>query len=278
VAALLEIEDLRTQIKLRQGVVHAVDGVTLHVDPGETLGVVGESGCGKTMTALSIMKLLPTGGSIAGGSIKLNGREISALETDDMRKVRGNEIGMIFQDPLTSLNPTMTVGVQIAEAVRLHRDVNKVQAMDRAVEVLDLVGMPKARERVGEYPHQFSGGMRQRVMIAMALACEPKLLIADEPTTALDVTIQKQILELIDSLRQRLGMSVILVTHDLGVIAGRADRVVVMYAGKIAETTATASLFANPRHPYSEALFHALPDKAAGSRSGCTRSQGCRRT
>jgi peptide/nickel transport system ATP-binding protein len=265
VAPLLQIDDLRTQIKLRQGVVHAVDGVTLHVDPGETLGVVGESGCGKTMTALSIMNLLPTGGSIVGGSIKLNDRDISKLDENDMRKVRGNEIGMIFQDPLTSLNPTMTVGKQIAETVLLHREVNKTQAMDRAVEVLDLVGMPKARERVNEYPHQFSGGMRQRVMIAMALACEPKLLIADEPTTALDVTIQKQILELIDDLRRRLGMSVILVTHDLGVIAGRADRVVVMYAGKIAETTDTSTLFVNPRHPYSEALFHALPEKAAES-------------
>ena len=265
-APLLEIEDLQTHIRLREGVVHAVDGVTLHVDPGETVGIVGESGCGKTMTALSIMNLLPTGGSIVGGSITLNGREISALNDDAMRRVRGNEIGMIFQDPLTSLNPTMTVGKQIAEAVVLHRDVTKTQAMDRAVEVLDLVGMPKARERVGEYPHQFSGGMRQRVMIAMALACEPKLLIADEPTTALDVTIQKQILELIDDLRQRLGMAVILVTHDLGVIAGRTDRVFVMYAGKIAETTGTRSLFANPRHPYSEALFHALPEKAAESR------------
>jgi peptide/nickel transport system ATP-binding protein len=266
VAPLLQIDDLRTHIKLRQGVVHAVDGVTLHVDPGETLGVVGESGCGKTMTALSIMNLLPTGGSIVGGSIKLNEREISALDANDMRKVRGNEIGMIFQDPLTSLNPTMSVGKQIAEAVRLHREVSKAQAMERAVEVLDLVGLPKARERVDEYPHQFSGGMRQRVMIAMALACEPKLLIADEPTTALDVTIQKQILELIDDLRRRLGMSVILVTHDLGVIAGRADRVVVMYAGRIAETTDTTTLFANPRHPYSEALFNALPDKAAETR------------
>jgi peptide/nickel transport system ATP-binding protein len=218
------------------------------------------------MTALSIMNLLPTGGSIVGGSIKLNEREISSLDSSDMRKVRGNEIGMIFQDPLTSLNPTMTVGKQIAEAVLLHREVSKAQAMDRAVEVLDLVGLPKAKERVNEFPHQFSGGMRQRVMIAMALACEPKLLIADEPTTALDVTIQKQILELIDDLRHRLGMSVILVTHDLGVIAGRADRVVVMYAGKIAETTDTASLFANPRHPYSEALFSALPEKAAETR------------
>ena len=262
-APLLDITDLRTEIRLKEGVVHAVDGVSIHVDPGETLGIVGESGCGKTMTALSIMNLLPTGGSIAGGSIKLSGLDISTLSDHDMRRIRGNEIGMIFQDPLTSLNPTMTVGRQIAEAVRLHGGATKEQALDRAVEVLDLVGLPRARERIAEYPHQFSGGMRQRVMIAMALACEPKLLIADEPTTALDVTIQKQILELIDDLRLRLGMSVILVTHDLGVIAGRADRVAVMYAGKIVETTGTAALFDNARHPYTEALFHALPDKAA---------------
>ncbi|HEX4093644.1 MAG TPA: ABC transporter ATP-binding protein, partial [Trebonia sp.] len=229
--ALLQIEDLRTEIQLKNGVVHAVDGVSLHVDEGETLGIVGESGCGKTMTALSIMDLLPNGGRIAGGSIKLNGREITGLDPVEIRKVRGDEIGMIFQDPLSSLNPTHTVGAQIAEVVTLHRDVSKKDAMDRAVEVLDLVGMPRARERVEEYPHQFSGGMRQRVMIAMALANDPKLLIADEPTTALDVTIQKQILELIDNLRQRLGMAVIMVTHDLGVIAGRADRVAVMYAG-----------------------------------------------
>jgi peptide/nickel transport system ATP-binding protein len=263
VAPLLEITDLRTEIRLKQGVVHAVDGVSLHVEPGETLGIVGESGCGKTMTALSIMQLLPAGGSIVRGSITLAGQEISSFSADDMRRIRGNEIGMIFQDPLTSLNPTMTVGRQIAEAVKLHRQVSAEQAMDRAAEVLNLVGMPQARERINEYPHQFSGGMRQRVMIAMALACEPKLLIADEPTTALDVTIQKQILELIDDLRLRLGMSVILVTHDLGVIAGRADRVAVMYAGKIAETTDTATLFGNPRHPYTEALFQSLPDKAA---------------
>jgi peptide/nickel transport system ATP-binding protein len=263
VAPLLEITDLRTEIRLKQGVVHAVDGVSIHVDPGETLGLVGESGCGKTMTALSVMNLLPTGGSIVAGSITLQGQEISSLSDEDMRRIRGNEIGMIFQDPLTSLNPTMTVGKQIAEAVKLHRGATTEQAMDRAAEVLNLVGLPQARERINEYPHQFSGGMRQRVMIAMALACEPKLLIADEPTTALDVTIQKQILELIDDLRLRLGMSVVLVTHDLGVIAGRADRVAVMYAGKIAETTDTATLFGNPRHPYTEALFHALPDKAA---------------
>jgi peptide/nickel transport system ATP-binding protein len=263
VAPLLEITDLHTEIKLKQAVVHAVDGVSLHVDAGETLGIVGESGCGKTMTALSIMKLLPTGGSITEGSIRLAGTEISTLSEDDMRQVRGNEVGMIFQDPLTSLNPTMTVGKQIAESVKLHRGASNEQAMDRAAEVLNLVGLPQAKERINEYPHQFSGGMRQRVMIAMALACEPKLLIADEPTTALDVTIQKQILELIDDLRLRLGMSVILVTHDLGVIAGRADRVTVMYAGKIAETTDTGTLFVNPRHPYTEALFQSLPDKAA---------------
>jgi peptide/nickel transport system ATP-binding protein len=263
VAPLLQITDLRTEIKLREGVVHAVDGVTLDVAQGETVGIVGESGCGKTMTALSIMNLLPVGGQIAGGSIKLNEQELSSLSEEDMRHIRGNEIGMIFQDPLTSLNPTMTVGRQISEVVRLHRDVTKEQAMDRAAEVLDLVGIPRVQERIKEYPHQFSGGMRQRVMIAMALACEPKLLIADEPTTALDVTIQKQILELIDDLRLRLGMSVILVTHDLGVIAGRADRVAVMYAGKISELTDTETLFARPRHPYTEALFQALPDKAA---------------
>jgi peptide/nickel transport system ATP-binding protein len=251
VAPLLEISDLRTEIRLKQATVHAVDGASIYVERGETLGIVGESGCGKTMTALSIMKLLPTGGSIVSGSIKLDGLEISTVAEDDMRRIRGNDIGMIFQDPLTSLNPTVTVGKQIAEAVRLHRDVTREQALDRAVEVLDLVGLPQAKERIGQYPHQFSGGMRQRVMIAMALACEPKLLIADEPTTALDVTIQKQILELIDDLRMRLGMAVILVTHDLGVIAGRADRVAVMYAGKIAETTDTGTLFANARHPYT---------------------------
>jgi peptide/nickel transport system ATP-binding protein len=264
--ALLQIEDLRTHIQLKHGVVHAVDGVSLHVDEGETLGVVGESGCGKTMTALSIMNLLPGGGHIVGGSIVLGGRDLTKLDAEAMRKVRGDDVGMIFQDPLSSLNPTHTVGDQIAEAVRLHRDVSKQEAWDRAIEVLDLVGLPRARERVGEFPHQFSGGMRQRVMIAMALACEPKLLIADEPTTALDVTIQKQILELIDSLRLRLGMSVILVTHDLGVIAGRADRVAVMYAGRIVETTDTGALYENPRHPYTEALFHALPEKSAETR------------
>jgi peptide/nickel transport system ATP-binding protein len=260
--ALVEIEDLRTEIRLRRSVVRAVDGVSLSVAAGECLGIVGESGSGKTMTALSIMRLLPAGGAITGGRIVVAGTDVTALTDDAMRQVRGNAVGMVFQDPLTSLNPTMTIGDQIAESVLLHRGASRAAAMARAVEVLGLVGMPRPAERVGNYPHQLSGGMRQRVMIAMALACEPKLLIADEPTTALDVTIQKQILELIDSLRQKLGMAVILVTHDLGVIAGRADRVGVMYAGRIVETTTTEKLYANPRHPYTEALFSALPEKA----------------
>jgi peptide/nickel transport system ATP-binding protein len=265
IAPLLEIESLQTHIRLRQGTVRAVDGVSLHVARGETLGLVGESGCGKTMTALSVMGLLPPGGEVAGGTIRLDGREISGLRDQEMRKIRGAEIGMIFQDPLTSLNPTMTVGGQIAEAVLLHQPMPKARALQRAADVLGLVGLPKPRERLAEYPHQFSGGMRQRVMIAMALACEPKLLIADEPTTALDVTIQQQILELIDDLRQRLRMAVILVTHDLGVIAGSADRVAVMYAGTIAENASTRALFDQPRHPYTEALFQSLPNHAVAA-------------
>jgi len=261
--ALVEIEDLRTEIKLRRSVVHAIDGVSLSVAAGECLGIVGESGSGKTMTALSVMRLLPSGGAITGGRISLADTEITALSEEQMQRVRGNAVGMVFQDPLTSLNPTMTIGDQIAESVRLHRGASKAAALDRAVEVLGLVGMPRPAERVASFPHQLSGGMRQRVMIAIALACEPQLLIADEPTTALDVTIQKQILELIDGLRQRLGMAVILVTHDLGVIAGHADRVAVMYAGRIVETADASTLFTNPRHPYTEALLEALPERAA---------------
>jgi peptide/nickel transport system ATP-binding protein len=260
-APLLQIEDLHTEIRLRSATVYALDGVNLTVEAGECLGIVGESGSGKTVTALSILQLLPPGGRITGGRIELDGKVISTLDNDAMRHVRGNEIGMIFQDPMTSLNPTMTIGDQIAETVRLHRGAGKATALARAIEVLGLVGMPRPAERIKTYPHELSGGMRQRVMIAMALACEPRLLIADEPTTALDVTIQKQILELIDDLRRRLGMAVILVTHDLGVIAGRADRAVVMYAGRVMEDTSTLRLFGNPRHPYTEALFEALPEK-----------------
>ncbi len=258
---VLTVTGLRTDIRLRSGAVHAVDGVSFHVAAGETLGIVGESGCGKTMTALSVMRLLPPGGHIVGGSVELLGRDLLALDDTGMRAVRGNDIGMIFQDPLTSLNPTMTIGAQIAEAVRLHRGGGEKAALARAVEVLDLVGISQAAARASDYPHQFSGGMRQRVMIAMALACEPRLLIADEPTTALDVTIQAQILELVDRLRVGLGMAVILVTHDLGVIAGHADRVAVMYAGQVVEQAPTDELFARPRHRYTEALFAALPDR-----------------
>ncbi|MFI9274951.1 dipeptide ABC transporter ATP-binding protein [Kitasatospora sp. NPDC052896] len=263
--ALLELIDLRTEIRLKRSVVHALDGVSLSVDVGETLGIVGESGCGKTMTAMSVMRLLPNGGEVVGGQVLLEGRDLLHLGDEEMDRVRGNEIGMIFQDPTTSLNPTMTIGRQISESVRIHRRVSKREAHERAVEALSLVGMPSPAQRAGVYPHELSGGMRQRAMIAMALANEPKLLIADEPTTALDVTIQKQILELIDELKQRLGMAVILVTHDLGVIAGRADQIAVMYAGKVVETTRTEALYANPRHPYTEALFASLPERGAES-------------
>jgi oligopeptide/dipeptide ABC transporter ATP-binding protein len=256
---LLEVQGLRTEIRLRHGAVHAVDNVSFTVGHGETVGLVGESGCGKTMTGTSIMRLLPPGGHITGGKILLEGRDLVSMSLDDLRHVRGGEIGMVFQDPMTSLNPTTQIGRQIAEAVRLHRPVSQEKAMERAVEVLGLVGMPRPAERVSAYPHQLSGGLRQRVMIAMALACEPKLLIADEPTTALDVTIQAQILALLETLKERLGMAMILITHDMGVIAGRADRVIVMYAGRTVETAQTADLFAGPHHPYTEGLLASIP-------------------
>jgi peptide/nickel transport system ATP-binding protein len=265
---LLEISDLHTVVTGRRRQVHAVNGVSLHLDQGEVLGIVGESGSGKTMTAMSILRLLPRGGAITSGSIRFGGTDLVTLPEREIRKVRGDGIGVVFQDPLSSLNPTMSIGDQIAENVLLHRQVSRAEALDRAAEVLSLVGLPQPKERIREFPHQFSGGMRQRAMIAIALACDPKLLIADEPTTALDVTIQKQILALIDRLRERLGMAVILVTHDLGVIAGHADRVAVMYAGKIAETASTDQVFAHARHPYTVALFDALPERVtqAGER------------
>ena len=256
---VLEVEDLRTEFHLRKANVKAVDGVSFSVAAGECVGLVGESGCGKSTTGLSIMKLLPAVGHVAGGAIRLFGRDLVDVSEDDMRHVRGNDVAMIFQDPMTSLNPTWTVGRQIAEAVRLHRDVSRPAARERALEVLSLVGMPRPEERLRAYPHQLSGGLRQRVMIAMALACEPKLLIADEPTTALDVTIQAQILDLIDELRERLSMAVMLITHDMGVIASRTTRVMVMYAGKIVESATTAKLFAEMRHPYAEALLQSIP-------------------
>ncbi|EQD29274.1 oligopeptide/dipeptide ABC transporter, ATPase subunit [mine drainage metagenome] len=258
-APLLEVTDLKTYIKQRHGQVQAVDGVSLYIEEGETLGLVGESGCGKTMTGMSVLQLLPPGGYIAGGSVKLADRELVGLSDDQMRHVRGNDVAVIFQDPMTSLNPTMNIGTQIAEGVRIHRQVSRKQALERAAEVLGLVGMPNPKERLKDFPHQLSGGLRQRVMIAMALSCEPKLLIADEPTTALDVTIQLQILELLYSLKQRLRMAVLLITHDMGVIAGRADRVNVMYAGKIVEKAPTEELFESMRHPYTAALLASIP-------------------
>jgi peptide/nickel transport system ATP-binding protein len=258
-APVLDIHNLSTHIRLTKSVVQAVGNVDLHIEAGETLGVVGESGCGKSMTGLSIMGLLPPGGSIVEGSIKLDGRELVGLKSEDMRRIRGNEIAMIFQDPLTSLDPTKTIGYQVAEPVRLHRNASKQEAMDRAVEVLNLVGLPRPKERLEDYPHQLSGGLRQRVMIAMALACEPKLLIADEPTTALDVTIQAQILTLLRDLKDRLGMAMLLITHDMGVIAGHADRVNVMYAGRVVETAHVFNLFKEMHHPYTQALLASIP-------------------
>jgi oligopeptide/dipeptide ABC transporter ATP-binding protein len=258
-APVLDIQNLSTHIKLTSSVVQAVGNVDLHIEAGETLGVVGESGCGKSITGLSIMGLLPPGGSIVNGSVKLNDRELVGLKDEELRRIRGNDIAMIFQDPLTSLDPTKTIGYQVGEPVRLHRNASKAEALDRAVEVLNLVGLPRPKERLKDYPHQLSGGLRQRVMIAMALACEPKLLIADEPTTALDVTIQAQILALLRDLKERLGMAMLLITHDMGVIAGHADRVNVMYAGRVVETAEAVNLFDEMHHPYTQALLASIP-------------------
>jgi peptide/nickel transport system ATP-binding protein/oligopeptide transport system ATP-binding protein len=257
---LLAIHDLRTSFRTDAGTVRAVDGVTLSIAPGETLGVVGESGCGKSVTALSILRLVPSPpGRIDGGRIEFKGRNLLDLSDAEMRKIRGNEISMIFQEPMTSLNPVFTVGFQIREAIQLHQGVKKREARERAIEMLRLVGIPAPEQRVDEYPHQLSGGMRQRVMIAMALSCNPALLIADEPTTALDVTVQAQILELIASLQQKLGMAVMLITHDLGVVAQVADRVAVMYAGRVVEYADVADIFARPQHPYTVGLLHSIP-------------------
>jgi len=257
---LLEVRNLRTHFRTEEGVVPAVDGVSFHVNRGETLGIVGESGCGKSVTSLSIMRLVPNPpGEIAGGEIIFQGENLLAKSEREMRRIRGNEIAMIFQEPMTSLNPVYTVGDQIAEAIELHQGLSRREALAKAVEMLRLVGIPSPEQRVREYPHQMSGGMRQRVMIAMALSCNPKLLIADEPTTALDVTIQAQILELMKELREKIGMAIMLITHDLGVIAEMAERVIVMYAGKVVEEADVFALFRRPLHPYTEGLLHSIP-------------------
>jgi peptide/nickel transport system ATP-binding protein len=259
-AALLEVEDLGTWFYTRQGIVKAVDGVDFHVASGETLAIVGESGCGKSMTALSLMRLIPDPpGRIVSGAVRLAGRDLLKLSEEEMRDVRGNEISMIFQEPMTSLNPVMTIGKQISEALILHREMDRRQALKRAIEMLDLVRIPEPRQRAREYPHQLSGGMRQRAMIAMALACNPKVLIADEPTTALDVTIQAQILELILELQREFAAAVILITHDLGVVAETARRVIVMYAGRKVEEAEVGELFARPMHPYTVGLLASIP-------------------
>jgi oligopeptide/dipeptide ABC transporter ATP-binding protein len=259
---LLEIDGLRTWFDTDAGIARSVDGVSYTIGRGETVGVVGESGCGKSVTALSIMRLIPRPpGRIAGGAIRFLGTDLVTLPERDLRKLRGARISMIFQEPMTSLNPVYTIGDQIAEAILVHEDVTEEEARERSIAMLGRVGIPSPEVRVDEYPHQLSGGMRQRVMIAMALACGPDLLIADEPTTALDVTIQAQILELIRELQQDLGMSVLLITHDLGVVAETCDRVVVMYAGKVVEQGTVDAIFRRPAHPYTLALFRSLPDR-----------------
>ncbi|HWT79559.1 MAG TPA: ABC transporter ATP-binding protein [Candidatus Acidoferrum sp.] len=257
---LLKIEALQTHFFTEAGTVRAVDGVSLMVRKGETLGIVGESGCGKSVTALSVLRLIPTPpGKIVGGNIFLDGRDLLKLPEDEMRKVRGASISMIFQEPMTSLNPVFTVGDQIAEGIRLHQRLSKRESWNKAIEMLRLVRVADPDRRVKEYPHQMSGGMRQRVMIAMALSCNPQLLIADEPTTALDVTIQAQILELLGQLKSELGMAVMLITHDLGVVADTAARVAVMYAGRVVEEAPVLELFANPKHPYTQGLLNSIP-------------------
>jgi oligopeptide transport system ATP-binding protein len=265
---LLDVKNLRTQFFTQDGVVKAVDDVTFHLMPGETLGIVGESGCGKSITAMSVMRLIPSPpGKIVSGQILFDGEDVMKMSDEEVRSIRGNKIAMIFQDPMTSLNPVLTINRQISEALELHLGMSRGQARSRAIELLKMVGIPNAEERVDQYPHQFSGGMRQRVMIAMALSCNPSLLIADEPTTALDVTIQAQILDLMRNLQQEHNTALMMITHDLGVVAGMTDRIQVMYAGHIVETAPTEELFANPRHPYTVGLLNSIPRLDAAAKT-----------
>ena len=263
---VLEIKDLHTEFHTVDGVVKAVNGISYQLREGETLGIVGESGCGKSVSMLSVMRLLPEPpAKIAGGEVKFRGKDVFALSKEEMRDLRGSQMAMIFQDPMTSLNPVLTIGRQLKEPLQIHLGMGDEDATDRAIELMKLVGIPESETRLDDYPHQFSGGMRQRVMIAMALACNPTLLIADEPTTALDVTIQAQIVDLVNRLQEHFGMSLIWITHDLGVTAGLVDRIVVMYAGYIVEDASVEDLYANPRHPYTAALLESLP-RVDGSR------------
>jgi oligopeptide/dipeptide ABC transporter ATP-binding protein len=258
--AILEIKDLRTYFFTYEGVAKAVDGISYQLAKGEPLGVVGESGCGKSVTALSVLRLIPVPpGRVVGGEILFKGRNLLGLSEDEMRKIRGNRISMIFQEPMTSLNPVFTVGNQIQETFKLHQGLSKKEALEKSIEMLRLVNIPTPERAVERYPHELSGGMRQRVMIAMALACNPEILIADEPTTALDVTIQAQILDLMNKLKEELGLAIILITHNLGVVAETAKRVIVMYAGKIVEEAETKTLFGNPQHPYTMGLLKSIP-------------------
>ena len=259
-ATLLEVRNLRTQFFTQDGVVNAVNGINYTLNEGETLGIVGESGCGKSVSVMSLIRLIPSPpGKIVDGEVMFEAQDLLKASDDEIRSIRGNKISMIFQDPMTSLNPVLTVGRQISEALELHLGMDKKQARARTIELLELVGIPSAADRVDNYPHQFSGGMRQRAMIAMGLSCNPQLLIADEPTTALDVTIQAQIVDLVKRLRDEIGMAIIWITHDLGVVAGLADRVIVMYAGYIVEEAAVKELYQNPRHPYTLGLLGSLP-------------------
>ena len=264
--ALLSVEDLNVRFSTHRGIVHAVNGISFQIEPGETLGIVGESGCGKSVTSLAILGILARNGKVTGGRALFEGRDLIRLPDEELRKIRGREIAMIFQDPMTSLNPVLTVGRQIREALETHFDMDKRRATVRAAELLDDVGIPSADLRLKDYPHQFSGGMRQRAMIAMALACEPKLLIADEPTTALDVTIQAQILDLLRKLVADRDTALVLITHDLGVVAGMCERVNVMYAGMFVETGSAEQLFGGPRHPYTLGLLQSVPRLDAGRR------------
>ncbi len=273
--SLLQVNNLRTQFFTQDGVVNAVNGISFDLQEGETLGIVGESGCGKSVSMLSMIRLIPSPpGRVVGGEVLFQGRDLLKLSEEEIRQVRGNKIAMIFQDPMTSLNPVLTIGQQVSEALELHMGMDKKQARERTIELLEMVNIPEARSRLGDYPHQFSGGMRQRVMIAMALSCNPQLLIADEPTTALDVTIQAQIVDLVKELREGMGMAIIWITHDLGIVAGLVDRVQVMYAGFVVERADVHEFYANPSHPYSLGLLGSLPRLDARSREKLTPIDG----